>query len=108
MNTTKPAQDSRTASPANVHAALEGFVMNGKQATNFDAMTVALVRRTLADAWRRLRPEQRARISRPLLAEGILRSVASGERNPLRLRNAALTAVGTIRRLPAQRCEPTR
>jgi hypothetical protein len=67
--------------------------MVGKQRMSFDPETVALLRETLDDAWDRLHPEQRAKTSRTLLAVGILRSAAKGERNPERLREAALTAV---------------
>ena len=64
--------------------------MLGKQRFSFDPETVSLLRKTLDDAWARLRPEQRATMSRTLLAERILKSAAKGERNPERLRNAAL------------------
>ena len=37
--------------------------------------------------------EQRATMSRTLLAERILKSAAKGERNPERLRNAALMSI---------------
>ena len=67
--------------------------MDSKQSACFDPETVSLLRETLDDAWACLQPEQRATISRTLLAEGILKSAAKGERNPERLRNAALTAV---------------
>jgi hypothetical protein len=56
----------------------------------FDLKTVALLRETLDDAWACLPPERQARISRTLLAEGILKSAAKGERDPERLREAAL------------------
>ena len=67
--------------------------MLGKQRFSFDPETVSLLRKTLDDAWARLRPEQRATMSRTLLAERILKSAAKGERNPERLRNAALTSI---------------
>ncbi|HME30036.1 MAG TPA: hypothetical protein VKE53_09280 [Pseudolabrys sp.] len=67
--------------------------MDSKQPVSFDPETVSLLRETLDDAWGCLRPEQKAMTSRTLLAEGILRSAAKGERNPQRLRDAALTAV---------------
>jgi hypothetical protein len=67
--------------------------MLGKQRMSFDPETISLLRKTLDDAWERLRPEQRAMTSRTLLAERILKSAAKGERNPERLRSAALTAL---------------
>ena len=67
--------------------------MNSKQPVWLDPKTVSLLRETLDDAWDCLRPEQRAMTSRTLLAVGILKSAAQGERNPGRLRDAALTAV---------------
>ena len=67
--------------------------MDNKQPVYFDLATVALLRETLDDAWACLRPEQRATTSKTLLAEGILKSAAKGERNPERLLDAALTTV---------------
>jgi hypothetical protein len=69
-------------------------VIMAKQPVSFDPETVSLLRETLDDAWGSLRPEQRAMTSRTLLAEGILKSAAKGERNPERLRHAAFTAIG--------------
>jgi hypothetical protein len=59
---------------------------------------VSLLRATLDDAWARLRPGQQATISRSILAEGMLKSAAKGERNPQRLRDAALMAVIALQR----------
>jgi hypothetical protein len=67
--------------------------MLGKQRFSFDPETVSLLRKTLDDAWARLRPEQRATMSRTLLAERILKSAAKGGRDPERLRNAALMSI---------------
>lgn len=67
--------------------------MDSKQAASFDLDTVALLRDALDEAWARLRPHQRATTSRTLLAEGILREAAKGERAPERLIDAALAAV---------------
>jgi hypothetical protein len=69
-------------------------IMDRKHSASFDPETVVLLRETLDDASDRLHPEQRAKTSRTLLAGGILKSAAKGERNPERLRQAAaLTAV---------------
>lgn len=67
--------------------------MDSKQPVYFDLETVALLRETLDDAWACLRADQRAMTSKTLLAEGILKSAAKGERNPERLVDAALMAV---------------
>ena len=67
--------------------------MHRKEATYFDAETVSLLRATLDDAWSScLRAEQQAATSQSILAERILKLAAEGERNPQRLRDAALTA----------------
>jgi hypothetical protein len=65
--------------------------MDGKAPVYYDPETIALLRETLDDAWTSLRAEKRATISRALMAEGILRAAAKGERNPERLLHAALT-----------------
>jgi hypothetical protein len=59
----------------------------------FDIDTVLLLRETLDDAWAYLRPEQRATMSKTLLAERILKSAGQGERDPERLLDAALMVV---------------
>jgi hypothetical protein len=66
---------------------------NTKQPAKFDPETVALLREALKDAWASLRPDQRVRVSQTLLAEGILKSAAEGERDPESLRGAALKVV---------------
>ena len=57
----------------------------------FDPATVAALREILEDAWTSLRPQQRATMSRSLLAERILKSASDGERDRERLFDAALT-----------------
>ena len=64
--------------------------MSGKEPVYFDLETVALLRQTLDDAWASLRPEQQAKMLKTSLAERILKSAAHGERDPARLRDAAL------------------
>jgi hypothetical protein len=64
--------------------------MGGKEPVYFDLETVALLRQTLDDAWASLRPEQQAKMLKTALAERILKSAAHGERDPARLRDAAL------------------
>ena len=63
--------------------------VGGNEPVNFDLKTVALLREVLDHAWTCIPPKQQATTSRILLAEGILKSVAKGERNPERLREAA-------------------
>ena len=69
------------------------MAMDSRRPVNFDSETVSLLRQALDDAWCHINPEQRATVSRTLLAEGILKSAAGGERNPERLREAALTGI---------------
>jgi hypothetical protein len=64
--------------------------MDGKEPAYFDLETVSLLRETLDVAWASLRPEQRATMTRSLLAERILKSASRGERDPTRLLDAAL------------------
>jgi hypothetical protein len=64
--------------------------MVGKASMSFDPETVALLRETLDDAWASLRPEQQATMQKTALAERMLKSAARGERDPDRLRDAAL------------------
>ena len=64
--------------------------MDGKEPVYFDLETVALLRETLDDAWASLRPEHQATMLKTTLAERILKSAAQGERDPARLRDAAL------------------
>ena len=64
--------------------------MGGNEPINFDLKTVALLREVLNHAWTCLPPKRQATISRTFLAEGILKSAAKGERDPERLRDAAL------------------
>jgi len=61
-----------------------------RQHDMYDHETVALFKETLIEAWVSLRPEQRTRVSRSVLVTGLLRSAATGERDPERLRDAAL------------------
>ncbi len=75
--------------------------MDEKKPAYFDLETVALLRDALDDAWACLRPQERATTSRTQLAEGILALAAQGERNPDRLIDAALMAVGNRREADA-------
>jgi hypothetical protein len=57
--------------------------------------TMKLLRDVLDDAWAALRPDERARASRSMLAARLVEVAAAGERNPARLLSAALSAVVT-------------
>src|SRR5262249_60986836 len=97
----RPCQTTFICSPRSrhtTHAKLPSLnnvrkVIMAKQPVSFDPETVSLLRETLDEAWGSLRPEQRSTTSRTLLAEGILKLAAKGERDPKRLRDAALIAV---------------
>jgi hypothetical protein len=65
-------------------------VMEQARPVYFDLETVALLREVLEDAWASLRSEEKAAISRSILAERILKSAAAGERDRDRLLDAAL------------------
>jgi hypothetical protein len=67
--------------------------MADKETMYFDLKTVALLKDTLDDAWACVPVTQRATTSRTLLAEGILKAAAKGERDPERLIDAALETV---------------
>ena len=56
----------------------------------FDPETVAILRESLDNAWASLRPEQQAAMLKTALAGRMLKSAAQGERDPDRLRDAAL------------------
>jgi hypothetical protein len=83
----------------------EGRQIGANEPVYFDLDTVLLLREALEDAWACLRPEQRATMSRTLLAERILKSAAAGECVPESLVNAALMAV-VAQRLRADRSWP--
>jgi hypothetical protein len=57
--------------------------------------TMMLLREALEDAWAALRPDERARASKTILALRLLEVAAEGERDPARLRREALSTVVT-------------
>jgi hypothetical protein len=57
--------------------------------------TVKLLRDALDDVWAALRPDERARASKTMLATRLLELAAEGERDPARLRSEALSTVVT-------------
>jgi len=59
----------------------------------FEPETIALLRQCLEEAWNQLPPIEQARVSKTALAQRILNAAASGERDPVRLRTAALVSI---------------
>jgi hypothetical protein len=59
----------------------------------YDPETIKLLRAVLDEAWNSLVTEKQAQASKCLLAERILRLAARKERDPMRLRAAALTGL---------------
>jgi len=64
--------------------------MHTNEPVQLDLKAVSIVAEVLDDAWHSLSPEQKAVMSKTVLAERILRSAAKGERDRERLRAAAL------------------
>ena len=61
----------------------------------FDPETIALLRAVLDEVWDSLNAEEQEQSSKSLFAQRILHLAATGERDPVRLRVAALTEVVT-------------
>ena len=59
----------------------------------YDPETIELLRAVLDGAWNSLGAAEQAHSSKCLLAERLLRLAATGERDPIRLRAAALTGL---------------
>jgi hypothetical protein len=62
----------------------------------YDPETIVFLRTILEEAWVTLPPARRAQMPKSEMAERILRRAAQGERDPTRLRAAALLAPVTI------------
>jgi hypothetical protein len=67
--------------------------MNATEGGVYDPETIKLLRAVLDEAWNSLVTEKQAQASKCLLAERMLRLAAKGERDPMRLRAAALTGL---------------
>jgi len=52
-----------------------------------------LLRTILDETWETLRPEERARTSKAIVAQRLINAVAAGERDPVRLRIEAIAGV---------------
>jgi hypothetical protein len=59
----------------------------------FDIETLTVLRTVLDETWELLTPEQQARTTKSLVATRLLEAAAAGERDPGRLRDAALNGV---------------
>jgi hypothetical protein len=66
--------------------------MTSSQNGSFDTGTITFLRTVLEESWACILPEQRASISKSVVAERILRAAANGERDPARLRMSAIEA----------------
>jgi hypothetical protein len=67
--------------------------MNLSEGVHYDPETVILLRTALDAAWSSLVPTEQARRSKTEMAQRILRRAATGERDPDRLKAAALLMV---------------
>jgi hypothetical protein len=54
-----------------------------------------LLRTILDETWETLRPEERARTSKAMVAQRLINAVVAGERDPVRLRIEAIVRVVT-------------
>ena len=63
----------------------------------YDSETIAVMRAVLEDSWASLRPDQQRVYLKTDLAQRILAAAANGERDPIRLREAALAKSFEIR-----------
>jgi hypothetical protein len=59
----------------------------------YDPETVTLLRAILDDTWSSMPPQAQALMTKSDLAQRILKQAAKGERDPVRLRAAALLSV---------------
>jgi hypothetical protein len=60
---------------------------------SYDLNTTNLLKSVLEEAWAKLSPKEQACMSKSVLAERILILAAQGERDPLRLRDGAVTSI---------------
>lgn len=67
----------------------------GAQVAAFSPETIELLRSVLDDVWESMRPDERACTSKTEIAARILEVAAIGERDPIRLREEAVSNVVT-------------
>jgi hypothetical protein len=65
--------------------------MGWAEGGSYDPETIEVLRAALDDSWASLSPEKQAQTTKTALATRILKLAAKGERDPVRLRTAALT-----------------
>jgi hypothetical protein len=69
--------------------------MKATESFCYDPKTLQFLRKVLDDSWAALPPERRAVTPKSELALRILRRAAAGERDPVRLRAAAVVGIAT-------------
>jgi hypothetical protein len=62
----------------------------------FDIETLTILRTVLDEAWELLSPEQQAQTTKSLVATRLIEAAAAGERDPGRLRDAALNGAAAV------------
>jgi hypothetical protein len=67
--------------------------MHKAEGGSYDPETIEVLKSALDEAWAALSADRQARTSKTALAERILKLAAKGERDPIRLRMAALIEV---------------
>ena len=89
----KLIQYSRKSKPNRIVRVIAGALMS--KGAVYTPETLKLLRDALEDAWAALRPDERARATKSMLATRLLELAAEGERDPARLRSEALSTVVT-------------
>jgi hypothetical protein len=69
--------------------------MKTLESVSFEPETITLMQEALEEAWASIPFNTRAGLSKTLLAEGILRAAAQGERDLAHLRARALAGIAT-------------
>jgi hypothetical protein len=85
--------NSQKSKPNRIVRVIAGALMS--KGAVYTPETVKLLLDALEDAWAALRPDERARASKTMLAIRLLEVAAEGERDPARLRSEALSTVVT-------------
>jgi hypothetical protein len=72
---------------------LEWKAVTESNSTVHDPDTIGMLRRVLDDAWATLLPHQQTQANKSIMAQGLLKLAADGERDPTRLCELALLSV---------------
>ena len=67
--------------------------MSQSAESGYDPETVAILQTALDDAWNALSPARRTQMTRTEIASRILKCASGGERDPAKLRAAAVTTI---------------